>query len=353
MRGIAALLVVFFHIAAMLRLDGAPRTDAIGAFWARGFSGVDMFFVISGFIMVYVTLELAPSVKNAGKFLSARLTRIYPLWWVFALLMMGYFMVSYGQPAPPDRISGDGILPYTLKSLFLLPQEVTPVLGVGWTLIHEMMFYVIFAVALLLPRKLLPFILLSWAALIVAGSVYQMPPNHAGDFWQLLTSPLNLEFILGAFVALWLFRDKGKAHGVIFVLGVAAFVMALMIDVSGKPGVFLWRRVLMFGLPSALIILGAVHLEREGKLKIPGFLSLLGDWSYSLYLSHFLVLLALKRIWQMADGYLPEPLKWAAEGMADNIAFIIISLVGCIMAAAISYYVIERPSLKLLRGKRA
>lgn len=352
MRGIAALLVVFFHIATMLNVDGGPRSNALGAFWARGFAGVDMFFVISGFIMVYVTSHLQPSLESARKFFTARLTRIYPLWWVFALLMMAYFMLAYGQPAPPDRVSADGVLPYVMKSLFLLPQETVPVLGLGWTLIHEMLFYLLFALGLLLPRKFLPIWLLVWAAIIAGASAYNMPPNHAGSFWLLFTSPLNLEFILGAFVAIWLTGDKGKSSGLFLWLGLLGFAIALMVHITGKPGVFLWKRVLVFGLPSAAMILGAVWLERQCKLKIPGFLSHLGDWSYSLYLAHFLVLLALRRIWQMADGALPEFLKFGADGYVDNVVFIILGVAGSIIAAAISYRLIEKPSLRLLRGKR-
>ena len=78
LRGLAALLVVMFHISSMFRLNGEPRSDALGAFWDRGFAGVDMFFVISGFIMVYVTRNLPQTVQAYQRFLWARLTRI---WW--------------------------------------------------------------------------------------------------------------------------------------------------------------------------------------------------------------------------------------------------------------------------------
>ncbi|NNE56644.1 MAG: acyltransferase [Hellea sp.] len=352
MRGVAALLVVFFHTSSLFRLSGGPRSEAIGHFWERGFAGVDMFFVISGFIMVYVTGEMKPSLASAWQFFKARITRIYPLWWVYALLMMGYFFVTYQQPAAPDVATGKGVLPHVLKSLFLIPQEAEPVLGLGWTLIHEMQFYILFALGLLLPRKLLPFWLLLWAAIITGAATLGAQPMHANNYPQLFISPLNFEFILGAFAGLWLTRDNGRASGLFLWVGAGLFVAAMMIHLPGKASVFNWQRVAAYGVPSAMMILGAVWLERQGRLSVPKFLTRLGDWSYSLYLAHFLVLLALRRIWQSADGALPEALKFGSAGMVDNLAFATIGTTLSIITAAISYHVIERPSLKLLRGKR-
>jgi len=336
MRGIAALLVVLFHLEAMFR-EGAPRSREFGEFWARGFAGVDMFFVISGFIMVYVTRDIAPSLKNAGRFLWARVSRIYPLWWVFAFFMMIYFYTAYGQPAPPDKASGDGVLPYVVKSLLLLPQKFDPVLGLGWTLIHEMLFYILFTLGLLLPRKFLRFWLGGWAALIVAAGLLTPPqPIHAENAGQLIFSPINLEFVLGAFVGLLLIDDKMKSSAL-----------------PANQYTFNWARVAAYGVPSAMIIFGAVWMEREKGLSIPSALSHLGNWSYSLYLSHLLVLLSLKRVWNMQalQDYIPSALKWGAPGWLDNVVYIIIGLAASIIFAAISYRLIERPSLRLLRGK--
>jgi len=354
LRGIAALLVVVFHLDAMFR-EGAPRSQDFGAFYARGFAGVDMFFVISGFIMVYVTRDIIPGLKAAGRFLYSRITRIYPLWWVFALLMMTYFYTAYGAPAAPDKVTGNAVLPYIVKSLLLVPQTHDPVLGVGWTLIHEMLFYILFAAGLLLPRKVLPVWLGMWAAMIVLFSLISGPlPGHAKNLGQLFFSPINIEFILGGFVALWLMKDRGKLSAYCLWAGLGLLVLALLVHTPGSRLTFNWVRVAIFGLPSALIILGAVGLERAGRLSIPGFLAKLGDWSYSLYLSHLLVLLSLKRVWNMRalQDYIPAPLKWGADGPVDNAAYILTGLFASIIFAGISYHAIERTSLRILRRKR-
>lgn len=351
MRGVAALLVLFFHINALLPGSGETRSKAIGAFWEQGYAGVDMFFVISGFIMVYVTQTIAPSAASAGRFLYGRISRIFPLWWVFAILMMIYFWMSYQQPAPPDRITSDGVLAYSVKSLLLIPQKFTPVLGTGWTLIHEMLFYILFAAGLMVSRRFLPIWLGLWAAVIIIVSAMGSPTTHAENYWQLLTSPLNLEFIFGAALAYYMARKNAKGSSWFLLLGLAGFSIAMIMGVAGQPTEFLWKRVLVFGLSSMFILYGAIWMERAGRLKFPRFFIRLGDWSYSLYLAHMLVLLTLRRIWTAANGALPGPLKFGAEGIFDNVVFILLATILSVLTAFLSYRLIEQPSLKMLRRK--
>ncbi len=352
LRGVAAMLVLIFHMEAMFR-EGGPWPREIGAFWGRGFAGVDLFFVISGFIMVYVTRDIAPSARAAGRFFYDRITRIYPLWWVFAGLMMLYYLTAYGQAAAPDKASGAEVMSYIVKSLLLVPQHGDPVLGVGWTLIHEMLFYLLFTIGLLFSRKFLPLWLGVWGLLILASLSLGRLPIHATNLLELIISPLNLEFILGAAVAIILGTFTPRQGGLWLGLGVLTFAAALLVYPDNKLLPFNLTRVICFGLPGAAIILGAVILERQGRLKIPNALVKIGDWSYSLYLSHLLVLLSIKRIWnmQIISPYIPEPLKWGAPGWLDNIAFIVIAFIGSLVTACISYHLIERTSLKLLRRK--
>jgi len=180
LRGIAAILVLFFHIAELQRQQitqyytkiTSDNQDAEMALtrgiWDSGGSGVDLFFVISGFVMVYVTRNHVPSIGATRSFLWARITRIYPIWWIFALIMPVYFLWAYNIPGPPDRLADvDHHWIYVLKSLALLPQSTAPVLGLGWTLIHEMHFYLVFSVLLLFKRQYLPWLLGLWALVIV------------------------------------------------------------------------------------------------------------------------------------------------------------------------------------------
>lgn len=103
LRGVAAFLVLIFHLNAIL-YSGNKDTNQIGAFWANGFAGVDMFFVISGFIMVYVARDIVPGFKSSVRFLFFRVARIYPLWWFFASLMMVYFQSPMDKQQPLTRL---------------------------------------------------------------------------------------------------------------------------------------------------------------------------------------------------------------------------------------------------------
>jgi peptidoglycan/LPS O-acetylase OafA/YrhL len=169
LRGIAALIVVCFHSANSFRnhlpsdlsSEGYQREyQLMSGFWDRGFAGVDLFFVISGFIMMYVSFRKKPSFETCFIFLHARLIRVFPVWWLFASIISVYYFSAYGAPGDPDRAGMvGGPWKFFVQSMLLIPQNALPVLYTGWTLIHEIHFYVIFAILLLLPRKyVLPFL---------------------------------------------------------------------------------------------------------------------------------------------------------------------------------------------------
>jgi len=189
LRGIAALLVLLFHMASFQRQMARGNTDDIAlvsGIWDNGWAGVDLFFVISGFIMVYVTRDSGRHFKDIGHFLVSRVTRIYPLWWVCAGIMTLYFWVTYGMPAAPDRVADSHeAMSYAAKSFMLIPQQAEPILGLGWTLIHEMFFYLIFACLLFLPRKYLPLALAAWAALTIIGAQFISPAAFGRNIAEL------------------------------------------------------------------------------------------------------------------------------------------------------------------------
>ncbi|MGB6230274.1 MAG: acyltransferase, partial [Litorimonas sp.] len=203
LRGVAALLVVLFHAASIWR-EGTGGAGLAGP-WDGGWAGVDLFFVISGFVMVWVTADRAGGARPAGRFLFDRATRIYPLWWVFCSLMGLYFLLTYGQPASPATLADGSPLSVFACSLALWPLGDQPVLGVGWTLTFEIAFYALFAVLMLLrSRWRLPLIGL-WGGVLLYLLVTTPPTARLPDSWAgVLLSPLCLEFVLGAGVAAWI-----------------------------------------------------------------------------------------------------------------------------------------------------
>lgn len=334
LRGIAALLVVFTHLPAMEVKHGGEQF--LPAFTRFGISGVDLFFVISGFIMVYVTWDQSRNVKNSLKFLFTRLTRIYPIYWVIALLVLGAWIVR------PSLISFDPAKTSLIKSFLLWPDQTLPMLKVAWTLVHELYFYFVFALILLLPRKFLLPALCVWMGFVVLGN--RMGWGSLSPETALMTHPLTVEFFLGA-VAGWIYKKFGPVAGWpvlavgLFLFAVAIYYLATAFNSNMYPSN--WERVLYFGLPAVLIVYGLACVETKGFV-LPKWSSRLGDWSYSLYLSHILSLSVLGLFWRSI----------ARPGMFDNVIAICVMLVGSIFVSAVFWYVVEKPALTFFKKLR-
>ncbi len=358
LRGIAALAVFLCHVMAIEEAHserGAKLTDL----WINGAHGVDLFFVISGFIMVWVAGDLRRGAAQAGDFLFARATRIYPLWWLFAAAMVVFFAAMKGTYWDAPRIDAaglDGPL-HLFHSFILWPQPEHPVLGVGWTLVHEMYFYIAFAaLILLLPARARLFGILAWAMIVTIGALAGLSANFSGNMVELIFYPMTIEFILGALVG-YAIKAGWRRHALLaaFIGAFAILIPFLNLDLEptqtlmtqfGNEGFSgmnpVWRRTIFYGIPVALLIYGLVSLELERGLRTPKFMVHLGDWSYSLYLCHTLTISAIGRV----TYTLFEP------GLVVTTAYLILVTVGTILVSALTYYFFERPSIRFFRRWR-
>ena len=291
LRGMAAMLVVLFHLATIEGNYGHGYR-LLSDIWTIGMSGVDLFFVISGFVMVTVTRGRFQSAGAGRRFLAHRITRIYPLYWFFSLLVLVVFLA---RPGMVKRSLQGGEVDL-IGSFLLLPQDGLPLLMVGWTLIHEMYFYLVFALLLLFPERRLARLLGLWAGAVVCAGL--LLPASAGATLRLVTHPLTLEFIAGCLAALLIHRGITRFGWPCLGTGVmawlAGYALHVHLGLGHEPSH--WMRVLLFGLPAALVVYGLVALETARKTILPVWAARLGDASYSLYLSHVLVMGALARI---------------------------------------------------------
>ena len=343
LRAVAALMVVIFHAASVWR----EKTGAASFFgpWDMGWAGVDLFFVLSGFVMVWVTQDRETRGGRAALvFFWKRLTRILPIWWVLCALMGAYFLVAYGHPAPPPEEGASGRF---WLSMALWPQEMLPVLTVGWTLTFEMGFYALFALLILIPSRFRLPILLLWGAVILWSWRVNGPPPLWPDSWSgILLSPMCLEFIFGAIVAqiiLVSYPPRPIAFALICggVTGIISFMILGDASASQTGGLAEYSRVWVFGLPATLIILGLAGLEVDESFKLPKILTDLGDASYALYLLHLLLLLTIVR-----------SLDWVGDLSVTGVSFVIFVIGGTILCAIASLYVhryLEQPLLRLFR----
>ena len=363
LRAVAALLVLVYHTRAIemdaIARKGLNEAPMLSTFVQNGFSGVDFFFVISGFIMIYVTGKVQPRLATAGAFLFARAARIYPLWWLFAAIMTAYFFLAYGGVPfgaetleDGSRMMRENSALHLIYSYALLPQLTVPIHGVGWTLVHEMHFYIGFALLILLPRRFLPLGLAGWAAIILLGTLTGLQQPTATDYISLLLHPLSLEFLGGCAAALLICSGRRFKPMTVLVVGLIAFVAALYLQPYPTDFTLGWGRVLFFGIPSILIVYGAAALEAEDRVRVPRSFVVLGDWSYALYLGHTLVLSGLRRIFdalaaRLQGTFLEDVFTIGAPGILDNLLFYIVGAVGSIVFAGLVFRLFEKPAMTL------
>ncbi|MCF6220206.1 MAG: acyltransferase [Robiginitomaculum sp.] len=331
LRGIAALLVVFSHL---LVIEGKYSPDqSLGSWMNFGQVGVDLFFVISGFIMVHVAMKMQRGGKSVMEFLFARFSRIYPLYWLVSAALLMVWLVR------PDMVfSSFTTEPNIIKSFLLYPDTRDPLLAVGWTLIHEIGFYLIFALALLLkPKWLLPFLLL-WAVVIGLGQY--MGANTHSPLIALLFSPLTYEFLAGAFAG-WVFHKWNAKFALpSLVLGLLLWAATLFVLISAGHSMIEnhMGRAIHFALPASLTVYGLAGI----KTNLPKWSQTLGDWSYALYLTHVLTLTLLGRFWHI----------FAQDSLWDNIPTLTIMTIASIVVAGLTYKLAEKPMLNTAKTLR-
>jgi peptidoglycan/LPS O-acetylase OafA/YrhL len=325
LRAIAALLVLGTHAstAFVVKAAGFPIITF-------GASGVDLFFVISGFVMVYSSERLYGEPGAPIKFLARRLARIVPLYWA-ATTVLVWFVMPYASTKA------------VLGSLFFTPRipfEV-PLLVVGWTLIFEMFFYSVFAIALLAKRR---FAVVACATLFLISFALLGPAltdAPAGDYPPMSRSvayfadPIIIEFAFGMLIAL-VYRAGVRlsipATSALILLGLVWCVTSSILSIP---------RQFSFGITAALIVAGmslsSMSAPKSGIIIVG--IAFLGDVSYALYLTHHLSF---------------DFLAWVATALAINPfdyvwPYFCAMLVTALLIASATHLIFERPVTKFLQ----
>jgi exopolysaccharide production protein ExoZ len=332
LRALAALAVTACHFDQVrLMLSGHSLDPQPLACLA---AGVDLFFVISGFIMVYSSELLYGKPGAAGEFFSRRLARIVPLYWITTGLAIWLMSRPYD-------------LQTVLKSLFFVPYRVgdgniQPLHGVGWTLNFEMFFYVMFAMAIGWSRKIAVTALSIGLALIVLTGFLVQPSIAPLQFWS---DPIILEFVSGMLIAL-AYNHGSRLPGLLRIVLVPASIGVILW--AGEQHLPSGTRLFLWGLPAATIVACTVlGLRRDPPRWLAAPVKLLGDSSYALYLLHPLVGAVVFLLWQ----------NWL-----NRYPMVTVLLVAAVAAQALSigtFRFFERPcmkavlnSLRRVRGSR-
>jgi exopolysaccharide production protein ExoZ len=328
LRAVAALFVVALHAGGLLT---AQFTGPDVPLWANGSAGVDIFFVISGLVMVLATERLADRAHAGLVFLRHRITRIVPLYWLVTTAKIAAVLVL---PQLVMRTQLNWV--YVLSSYALLPLhdatgEFKPVLPVGWTLTYEMFFYLLVGLALHLRQPILRVAGPVLGVVYLLGVLRQPFWPDAADF----ANPIVLEFLYGVVIALALRRGRHLPASVAALSLSCGTVLIMTVPViSGLLRPFVW------GLPAAMMVAGAVALEPVLAPRIPRWLLATGDASYAIYLTHGFVVpvigLVVKRL-----------------GVSGGTSLTAVVIGGSLLASSavgwVAYVSLERPTLALIR----
>lgn len=327
LRGVAALAVVWHHAAGQIA--------GMSAFvpWDFGTSGVDLFFVISGFIMVVTT---AGDRVRPTEFWRRRIVRVVPLYWLLTVAMVTVAWVA------PQLFKTLQVTPATLlQSLLFVPHfshsfpaSVWPLLVPGWTLNFEMFFYAVFGALLVLPQGLrLQSLVAILVSLVAIGLMFG---PFEGAAAQTYTHPMLLEFAAGALIGAWWLSGRGPvpAPASLALLSAGAVLLVMRDHAPLGYGMQI--------LGAALAVVGALNGRFAAWRNAT--LQALGDSSYSLYLTHVFTLGALRAVWTRA---------W--PGAPDGAATAAFMLISCVVSAGVGWLVyrwIETPLLARLSPKR-
>jgi peptidoglycan/LPS O-acetylase OafA/YrhL len=317
LRGLAALAVVLFHIAK----KGVVSGDYPFNFFEWGQFGVEIFFIISGFIMSYIT---AGKELNWQSFIARRAVRILPMYWLFttvalcALIAVPKLAFTHTE-LPPGIISSYLLIPEPNRSLLLM---------VGWTLSYELLFYFVFALSARLPgRPIAGVLAVLWGLSFIPSQNFYVQFIF-NDFWA--------EFLIGT-----LLFKMVKQQAALFSLGAVALIVFLMFDHYGLPD----RRSIYFGLPAVTVVSIALGLEGTFEKWCPAFIlrmyKFLGDASYSIYLSHFFSL-------NVAYVAIYKVLK--SNGGLAGIAYFLLAVFISLFAGGLVHVLIEKKILRALRN---
>ena len=330
MRGLAAVMVLLLHATEV----ATERFGSRHQNWWAGAAGVDIFFVISGYVMSLSSSRLVRRQGGATEFLKRRLERIVPIYWIATTLKVVLLL-----SVPALALRGLGGSWHIVASYLFLPSWNTihaalPVVPVGWTLNLEMLYYVLFALALALklpPLRMLTPVLIAMALVPLA--------IHAWVY-ALLTwcDPILLEFLFGMLLErAWRRGWKLRPPMAWLTLGIA---MSLLVLFPRQDGTLL--RPLLWGVPAAAMLAAALSLEDSVGRRVPPWVLLIGDASYSIYLTHGFVLPVV--------AMLLEAMPWT--GMRKMLPVIIASLALCIGAGWMFYRWVELPLIHFFSRRR-
>ena len=338
LRAVAVLLVVHCHILDMQQ--GNPLQRRFFYLQNFGAVGVDIFFVISGFIITVISRTYLPG-KQGGYFFVKRMLRVVPLYWLVSFLITGYTYFRHGKLfAMASIIKTISFFPFFGKSA-----TAFPVIYQGWTLSFELSFYSITAIALATgSKKYMLMIVLFFCCFIGLNYVF----DNQVIFINFFGNGIMLEFLMGVLVGLLFLSDlrlKPFISNIVTLAGIGGLAASLVMGygmISEATYTFYGSlslaRSVIWGIPSALLVAGLVMKEKWRPLHIHPFWIAIGNASFSVYLTHVFFIQPLYLRWQ----------SWGLQGKIQPDIQIFISMAIAVAGGYLFYRLVELPLLRRL-----
>jgi exopolysaccharide production protein ExoZ len=324
-RALAAVTVLLYHVTVTTMLPKYLHANTFLAF-RSGNSGVQFFFVLSGFVIWLAHRKDIGHAAVLKEYLWKRFRRLYPPLWAVLIVSTAIFLIvpSFGW--------GGETHPSTILSAFLVgPAKQDLILHPEWTLRREVLFYLVFSISIV-NKRLGKATMIAWLALSAI-----LPCFNIGYPLNFFFSTFNLLFGLGILTC-WLFLRGGiKRPAIIFAAGFTLFAAAWILhDVNAmQDGNGL---NLFYGVGAALMMLGLVVVETAGYLQVPGWLVFLGEASYSIYLVNFPAI----------SGALKVMLKLQNKYHLSNYSVYIATSLAALAVSVIFHLIVEKPLIKSL-----
>lgn len=327
-RALAAAAVACFHLSLMM---GEPRYGGARVFddWvARGNLGVDFFFVLSGFIILYAHEKDIDQPRRWREYARRRFLRLYPIYWLYTALFVAAFAVIGGSAAKVSFAPADAASWLSLVRI----TAIEPPLQVAWSLYHEVLFYALFML-LIIDRRLGLAAFFAWAVFIFANfhHINAGPPTALSAY----TALCNLWFFFG--MGAYLLFKRLRSGVACALAGGAVLVVSAFLDLDHV----LWPFLLVTGL--ALAIAGLARIEAGGHLRCPAWLVYVGNASYTIYLTH-----------ESVQGLLLKAvMKTGTHAALGGEATFLLVLAATIGLGCLAYALVEKPLLRRLSRPRA
>ncbi len=331
LRGIAALLVCCYHAKSFLNTTNIKFGDLL---FKKGSIGVPLFFILSGFIMVYTNnFTSKNTLKNVKTFFLKRIVRVVPLYYFLTILFF-LLVTNYND------LLNDGAM-RIIKTFLFIPTGGYPPLYVGWTLNYEMFFYLIFGISLFFKKNQYVFLYVFFAISVFIiplirehhFSINSKNGYDAKNYLDLITHPILLQFVLGVFIGniLPIIKLNNSLIKKYVITSISLFILYYF---------NLFNFILSDLVVCGFLVFSLITLDQSNiTLKSSKTLIYFGDISYSIYLVHPILIICLPKLFTTIGLFY----------LVDTMLFFFIVLTLTILSAIILYEIIEKRLTSFIR----